>query len=251
MYGTQVLGDEFNGVQNTSSTTGTIAWEHGVSWDFATAFSFFGGTWNEPAALAWDDSTTWTLLQLQQVQVRQELRVSANHSYSRFQTSERYNWYQDGVIQTAQYRAEGTQLKDFTTQIVAANYNESTGQLTFTNGVVWQRVGSFPRLPAQELHYQPGHSNSVLYLMMEGGCTGLNSRGPGYHSSTVAKLQLDPNSPVSHTETMRAHRFVEIPPGVLSQIRFFIRTAEGTPVDLWAQGASISFVCTIATRDGG
>ena len=31
----------------------------------------------------------------------------------------------------------------------------------------------------------------------------------------------------------------------------FVRTAEGTPVDLWAQGASISFVCTIATRDGG
>ena len=106
-------------------------------------------------------------------------------------------------------------------------------------------------MPAQQLIYQPGHSNSVLYLMMEGGCSGLNSRGPGYHSSTVAKLQLGPTSPVSHTETMRAHRFVEIPPGVLSQIRFFLRTAEGAVVDLWGLGASISFVVTISTRDGG
>ena len=94
-------------------------------------------------------------------------------------------------------------------------------------------------------------SNSVLYLMMEGGATGLNTRGPGYHSSTVAKLQLNPESPVSHTETMRAHRYVEIPPGVLSQVTFFIRTADGAVVDLTALGASISFVLTISTRDGG
>ena len=102
-------------------------------------------------------------------------------------------------------------------------------------------------MPAQQLVYQPGHSNSVLYLMMEGGATGLNTRGPGYHSSTVAKLQLNPESSVSHTETMRAHRNVEIPPGVT----FFIRTADGAVVDLTALGASISFVLTISTRDGG
>ena len=87
--------------------------------------------------------------------------------------------------------------------------------------------------------------------MMEGGAAGLNTRGPGYHSSTVAKLQLNPESPVSHTETMRAHRYVEIPPGVLSQVTFFIRTADGAVVDLTALGASISFVLTISTRDGG
>ena len=106
-------------------------------------------------------------------------------------------------------------------------------------------------MPAQQFTYQPGHSNSVLYLMMEGGATGLNTRGPGYHSSTVAKLQLNPESPVSHTETMRAHRYVEIPPGVLSQVTFFVRTADGAVVDLTALGASISFVLTISTRDGG
>ena len=121
--------------------------------------------------------------------------------------------------------------------IVAANYNESTGTLTFTNGLVWTRQGSIPRMPAQQLIYQPGHSNSVLYLMMEGGATGLNTRGPGYHSSTVAKLQLNPESPVSHTETMRAHRYVEIPPGVLSQVTFFVRTADGAVVDLTAPGS--------------
>ena len=60
------------------------------------------------------------------------------------------------------------------------------------------------------------------------------------HSASHCRSQLDPTSPVSHTETIRARRFVEIPPGVLSQIRFFLRTAEGSVVDLWGLGASIS-----------
>ena len=161
-------------------------------------------------------------------------------------------WFQEGVQQADVYRVDGTKLLTGSSgNTVAANYNESTGQLTFTSGVVWTRRGSIPRMPAQQLIYQPGHSNSVLYLMMEGGAAGLNTRGPGYHSSTVAKLQLDPQSPVSHTETMRAHRYVEIPPGALSQITFFVRTADGAVVDLTALGASISFVVTISTRDGG
>ena len=135
-------------------------------------------------------------------------------------------WYQEGVLQTGQFHANGTKL--MAGPDVVANYNESTWEFTFvTGGVVWTRRGSIPRMPAQQLIYQPGHSNSVLYLMMEGGATGLNTRGPGYHSSTVAKLQLNPESSVSHTETMRAHRYVEIPPGVLSQVTFFVRTAAG------------------------
>ena len=87
--------------------------------------------------------------------------------------------------------------------------------------------------------------------MMEGGCTGLNSRGPAYHTSTVAKLSLDPTSQVSHVAMQRAHRYLEIPPGSLSHITFFVRTADGTVVDVKAEGASISFVMTLSTRDAG
>ena len=134
---------------------------------------------------------------------------------------------------------------------MTANYNESTGELTCVGSpLVWTRRGSIPRMPAQQLIYQPGHSNSVLYLMMEGGASGLNTRGPGYHASTVAKLSLDPNSTVNHVAIVRAHRYVECPPGVLSALTLFVRTADGSMVDLKALGCGLSFVLTISTRAG-
>ena len=245
VYGAQVIGDTENGVVSITNTTGTITWQSSNPWMRPGALPFFTGTWND-TSLVWNDST-WTLQQLEQGTIVQRLKAQWG--------SDNLEWYQEGTLQAQQYHVNGTKLmmgpSGVPPDTVAANYNESTGTLTFTNGLVWTRQGSIPRMPAQQLIYQPGHSNSVLYLMMEGGATGLNTRGPGYHSSTVAKLQLNPESPVSHTETMRAHRYVEIPPGVLSQVTFFVRTADGAVVDLTALGASISFVLTISTRDGG
>ena len=48
---------------------------------------------------------------------------------------------------------------------------------------------------------------------------------------------------------MRAHRYVEIPPGSLTSLSFFVKDASGTAIDMEEMGASISFVLTIAPRD--
>ena len=84
---------------------------------------------------------------------------------------------------------------------------------------------------------------------MEGGLTSLASRGPNPKSSTVvAKLSLDPSSSVNHVGLQRANRYVAIPPGSISHITFFVRTAAGRVVDLAGLGASISFIITIGER---
>jgi hypothetical protein len=84
---------------------------------------------------------------------------------------------------------------------------------------------------------------------MEGGLSSLASRGPNPKSSTVvAKLSLDPTSTVNHIGLQRANRYVEIPPGTISHITFFVRTAAGHIIDLAGLGASISFILTIAER---
>ena len=67
----------------------------------------------------------------------------------------------------------------------------------------------------------------------------------------MAKLQLDPSASVSHMAIQRAHRFVEVAPQSLSHVTFFIRTADGSVVNLKELGASISFTLTVATREGG
>ena len=141
---------------------------------------------------------------------------------------------------------------------LAATYDPAAGTLTWetpqvygAQPQVWTRIGSLPRLPAQELAFQPGHGNSVLYLLLEGGASALASRGPGQHASCVAKLQLDPSASVSHMAIQRAHRFVEVAPQSLSHVTFFVRTADGSIVDLKSLGASISFTLTVASRDGG
>ena len=139
---------------------------------------------------------------------------------------------------------------------LVGKYDQSTGQITWTvqtgaSGPNWTYRGAAPQIPAQVLKFQAGNSNAVLYLHMEGGLTSLASRGPNPKSSTVvAKLALDPTSSVNHIGLQRANRYIEIPPGTISHITFFVRTAAGHIVDLSALGASISFILTIGEREG-
>ncbi len=65
-------------------------------------------------------------------------------------------------------------------------------------GVNWARKGVELQLPAQSFNWQPGQS-SVLYLHFENLLSPENSRGPKPTTSTcVAKLSLDPTSPVNN-----------------------------------------------------
>ena len=127
----------------------------------------------------------------------QELRASMNLISGNVQ----YAWYQDGVAQHGGYVPRGSKLLrnsgPFPTiaDDLAATYDIATGTLTWetpqaygAQPQVWTRIGSLPRLPAQELAFQPGHGNSVLYLLLEGGASALASRGPGQHASCMAKL---------------------------------------------------------------
>ena len=91
----------------------------------------------------------------------------------------------------------------------------------------------------QMLRYHEGQS-SVLYLHFENLLSPENSRGPDPNSSTcAAKLTV---------EQTRAHRWVEIPPGTISLLKFFLRRPNGDVVDIVKQGCSISFILTIAPR---
>ena len=189
----------------------------------------------------------------------QELRANTNFISGETQ----FAWYQDGVAQYQGYVPRGSKLLRNSgpyptiADDLAATYDPAAGTLTWVTppaygaAQVWTRIGSLPRLPAQELAFQPGHGNSVFYLLLEGGASALASRGPGHHASCVAKLQLDPSASVSHMAIQRAHRFVEVAPQSLSHVTFFIRTADGSIVDLKSLGASISFTLTVASRDGG
>ena len=80
--------------------------------------------------------------------------------------------------------------------------------------------------------------------------TVLKSRGTApWSTSCSAKIFIDTNSIVNHVVIGRTHRYVCIPPGSLNTISFTIRDASGTPIDMEAEGASISFVLTFAPRD--
>ena len=91
----------------------------------------------------------------------------------------------------------------------------------------------------------------MLYLHFENLLAPENSRGPNPASSTcAAKLSLDPSVPVNNVIQTRAHRWIEIPPGAISLLKFFVRMANGNIVDLLGLGCSISFILTIAPRGG-
>ena len=80
--------------------------------------------------------------------------------------------------------------------------------------------------------------------------TGFNSGSPApYSTSCMARIPIDTNSVVNHVVIGRTHRYVCVPPGSMSTISFMIRDASGTPIDMEAEGASISFVLTFAPRD--
>ena len=101
-------------------------------------------------------------------------------------------------------------------------------------------------LDHQRLRWHEGQS-SVLYLHFENLLAPENSRGPDPPSSTcAAQLTVDPSSFVNNVVQSRAHRWVEIPPGTISLLKFFLRRPNGDVVDIVAQGCSISFILTIA-----
>ena len=102
----------------------------------------------------------------------------------------------------------------------------------------------------QQLELDRGQAHTVLYLHFEGNASGLNTRGPEPSASTcVAKIPIDPGAAINHVQIGRAHRWIEIPPGTLSSIKFFVRDRKGSIVDLEREGASMSFVLTVAPRD--
>ena len=103
-------------------------------------------------------------------------------------------------------------------------------------------------LDRQRLRWHEGQS-SVLYLHFENLLAPENSRGPDPNSSTcAAKLTVDPSSFVNNVVQTRAHRWVEIPPGTISLLKFFPRRPTGAVVDLVGLGCSISFILTVAPR---
>ena len=102
----------------------------------------------------------------------------------------------------------------------------------------------------QELEFDSGLGHTCLYLHGQGLFNGLNSRGPApFSSSCIAKIAIGPNVSVNHIAMGRSHRYVELPPGSLTSLSFFVKDANGTSVDMEEMGASISFVLTVAPRD--
>ena len=149
------------------------------------------------------------------------------------------------------YGSLGTKLYSLPTNAgqsiheVAAYTNN---QLVWGDGHVWTRVGPPLQLPAAELRWQPGQ-NSVLYLVFENLLMPENSRGPTPGANTTAcKLSIDPTLAVNHVQIGRSHRWIEIPPGTISNITFGLRLPNGTLVDLQGLGVNVSFVLTIAPR---
>ncbi len=113
---------------------------------------------------------------------------------------------------------------------------------------VWTPLGVPMELGHQMLRYHEGQS-SVLYLHFENLLPPENSRGPDPHSSTcAAKLTVDPAAFVNTVVQTRALRWVEIPPGTISLLKFFLRRPNGDVVDILSQGCSISFTLTVAPR---
>ena len=198
-FGSVLVGDVTNGVVAADQNTGgSITWENGaLTWDavinfFPPTLDYYTGTLDENK-LHFSDGT-WNLSSLKASVTSQQLVAET----SLLAGISKYKWYQDGILQNQKYVPRGSRLLEDVLEPtiednLVATYSADNGTLTFEDGTVWTKLGSVPRLPAQELRFQGGHSNAVLYLMMEGGCTGLNSRGPGHHTSTVAKLSLDPH----------------------------------------------------------
>ena len=226
-----------------------MTWGDNPAWTASqTLLAFHGNLVGN--TLTWNDGT-WTMANPQARAVVSELRP-ANPQATQ------YNSYQEGVLQKRGGTAialdqDGTALTESAPNAgeLKAAYDQTTGQLTWTVSAghamtPWTARGNAPVVPSQRFLFQSGNSNAVLYLHMEGGLSSLASRGPNPKSSTVvAKLALDPTSTVNHIGLQRQCRHVQIPPGTISHITFFVRTATGHIIDLSSLGATISFVITI------
>ena len=124
------------------------------------------------------------------------------------------------------------------------------GVITWSAGTNWTAIGVPATVVVQELEFDSGQGHTCLYLHGNGMFNGLNSRGPApFSSSCIAKIAIDPNISVNHIVMGRSHRYVEVPPGSLTSLSFFLKDASGTPIDMEEMGASISFVLTVAPRD--
>ena len=192
----------------------------------------------------------WNLTTLEQFQVKQVLSPKLVSDGLRT-----YHWRQDGVDQTPDglYGSRGTKLfamPDLPNagQVLREVASYTNNQIQWDDGHVWTRVGPPVQLPAAELRWQPGQ-NSVLYLHFENLLMPENSRGPRPGANTCgAKLSIDPTLAVNHVQISRSHRWIEIPPGTISNITFSLRLPNGTLIDLQALGINVSFVLTIAPR---
>ena len=253
-FGGRLIGDRDQAVVSNFGSGGNLVWSAYGTWGSLTPLTQFVGTFQAlPAgsgALEWTGDT-WSLVTMEATVVTQELRRQDWHTWN-----QRLSWYQDGVLQDKVFVPRGSYLLNYlasgTPSLAAdkaATYDESTGTLTWASAyAVWTKRGTPPRLPGQQLTFQPG-SSGVLYLHMDGAsCSGLSSIGPGKHTNCVMKLSLTPGAPVSHMAEARQHRFIEIPQGCLSYLQFFIRTPAGEVVDLHELGSTISFVATICPR---
>ena len=161
-----------------------------------------------------------------------------------------YTRTQDGVTMANTLYAMGPKLLDGTVARTGT-YNEITGVITWSDGAApWAKQGVPPETVNLDLDFNSGTATTNLYLHGAGMFTGLNSRGPAPGSTTcLAKLPIDPSAQVNHIVISRPHRFVELPPGSLTYIQFYIRDSQGTIIDLDEQGISTSFVITMGSRD--
>ena len=93
------------------------------------------------------------------------------------------------------------------------------------------------------------HGHNTLYLAGDGLFTGMNSKGPApWQVNTLCKIPVSPNLTVQHVQVHRQGRWIEIPPGSLQQIVFFVRDAFGNNVSLQGR-CSMSFVVQFGRRD--
>ena len=160
--------------------------------------------------------------------------------------NQEYSRQQDGVTMPFTYVSLGATLLEG--NVRTGTYQD--GVITWSQGTDWTFIGVPPSPLVQELEFDSGQGHTCLYLHGNGMFSGLNSRGPApFSSSCIAKIAIDPNVSVNHIVMGRSHRYVEIPPGSLTSLSFFVKDVNGTPIDMDGMAASISFVVTIAPRD--
>ena len=236
-----LVSDRDTGIVYDDGTNIVASWAGGDTWVAVDACPFFTGSLDTSGFVCGE---TFTLSVADAGEYRQVLEKSGSSLL----------WKQDTFSQGT-YFALGTRVFEAsgatppTRATVKGTYDTSTGNMAWDTA--WTGQGLPLSLPAQSLMWQPGQS-SVLYLHFENLLAPENSKGPNPYSSTcAAKLSLDPTAPVNNIVQTRAHRWVEIPPGTISQVKFFVRMGNGQPVNLIEMGCSISFILTIAPRGSG